>query len=99
MSLKLVFRDKNFRGLGQLFEIIVYHKEGVDAEVGKLPPAFKLKWMDCGIAKSSQISASIECEGIRGFSYDLHTQPIESDASFSQRVSAISSKVSATLQT
>ena len=46
----VVLKDRNFRGIGEQFELVVSaFKEGMEKGVKSLPPSFNIKWID-GIA-------------------------------------------------
>lgn len=56
-------RDRNFRGLGEQFEILVSaFKEGVEKGVGDLPPSYRISWVDGISGRPSSMRAGIDAD-------------------------------------
>lgn len=92
------FKDRNFRGMGETFEVHVNRKEGLDSAVGRLPLSYSLHWAECNIGKKSFVSARVDREGLRDYAFNVQTHPEESEESYSSRVSTLVTKASAKLQ-
>eukprot|EP00597_Dinobryon_sp_UTEXLB2267_P006334 CAMPEP_0170079170 /NCGR_PEP_ID=MMETSP0019_2-20121128/15624_1 /TAXON_ID=98059 /ORGANISM="Dinobryon sp., Strain UTEXLB2267" /LENGTH=471 /DNA_ID=CAMNT_0010292505 /DNA_START=69 /DNA_END=1484 /DNA_ORIENTATION=+ len=52
--------DKNFRGLGENFQLVIAKAEGIEKGVSDLPPNLKVVWRENSIGKTSTLSAGIE---------------------------------------
>ncbi|RYH10474.1 hypothetical protein EON65_39475 [archaeon] len=84
--------------MGETIEVQVNRKEGLDSAVGRLPLSCSLHWAECSIGKNSFLSARLDREGLRDYAFNVHTRPEESEESYTSRVSALVTKVSAKLQ-
>lgn len=59
---QLSFSDRNFRGLGQRFDIQVAKKEGRERGTELLGPTIGIKWTDNKIGKTSSLTVGYEEE-------------------------------------
>lgn len=97
----MVFRDNNFRGMGELLEVVLSRKEGADAELGRLPAALRMRWTDCAIGSAAgcRVTAAWQSEGLRDSAFNLR-QPVPEGADpAALRVSALSQRLTASFQT
>jgi hypothetical protein len=67
----VVFSDRNFRGLGQRFDLQVAKKEGKESGTDALNPTISVKWTDNVIGKTTIISAGFDDESTLQDSADM----------------------------
>ena len=64
-----MYKDRNFRGLGEHVEFSISKKEGIEEGVSSLPVILKAKWKDNAIGKTSRIELEYDedhsLEGVR----------------------------------
>jgi len=61
VSGNLMFRDNNFRGMGDRVELLVRtFSRGVDSKAADLPPTIRFKWLDSIRGRPSSVSVSVE---------------------------------------
>ena len=64
----VVLKDRNFRGIGEQFELVVSaFKEGVEKGVASLPPSFNVKWIDGIAGRPDSVTIAWDEE------YDMHS--------------------------
>eukprot|EP01036_Dinobryon_divergens_P026046 gene26046-34648_t len=56
----VIFKDRNFRGMGEKLEVLFQKAEGSEQGVNDLPPVLKMSWNANKIGQSSYISAGVE---------------------------------------
>lgn len=59
---QVAYSDRNFRGLGQRFDLQMSKKEGKEFGTDELSPTIIVKWTDNSIGKSSSVSVGYERE-------------------------------------
>lgn len=69
--LQVLFKDRNFRGLGENFELLLLSKEGVEVHSNSAPLVVKLRWQDCTIGKLSRFSIGYDSEPFYDFMRNL----------------------------
>jgi len=61
LSGNLMFRDNNFRGLGERIELLVRtFQRGIDSKTSGLPPTIRFKWYDGIRGRPSSVTMSVE---------------------------------------
>ena len=96
---QLVFKNRNFRGLGEKLEFMIAQKGGLEEGMHELEPTIMLKWKDCNIGKSSSITASFEHTGFMEYLGNIYKHFITERHEVSlQRSPIIFQKSSLTLQ-
>lgn len=98
VSGNLLFRDNNFRGLGERVELMVSaFSKGIEAGSGELPPSFRFKWVDGIRGRPSSVTFSFEEDHVLEDSFN--TVPISCGlSSLKGRVQLAIQKISVNFQ-